>query len=248
MIILFSPSEGKKTGGDMLTCKEGTFLFDNLHVKRLEVLEKYNSIVTSKDEEAIKKLYGIKDPKKFTNFDKDIYSLPTMKVIERYDGVAFDYLDYNSLHVEEKTYIDNSVIIFSNLFGPVRAGDCGLPEYKLKQGESLEGFKPEAFYKEHFSKHLDDLINDEPFLDLRAGFYNKFYKPKGEYTTLKFLKEGKVVSHWAKAYRGLVLRALAKEGVSDMDAFMTLEIEGLHVKEIKKVKNNTEIVFEILST
>ena len=29
-----------------------------------------------------------------------------MKVIERYDGVAFDYLEYSTLKENEKLYID----------------------------------------------------------------------------------------------------------------------------------------------
>ncbi|MDX1294644.1 MAG: peroxide stress protein YaaA, partial [Sulfurimonadaceae bacterium] len=83
-------------------------------------------------------------------------------------------------------------------------------------------------------------------LDLRAGYYDKFYKPSQPFTTLKFIKGGKVVSHWAKAYRGTVLRQLALNSVDSLDDFMKLEIEGLMVKEIKKVKNKTEIVFDIV--
>ena len=246
MNILFSPSEGKKSGGSATpTCNNAHFLFDALHERRMEVLSRYNEVVTGSDEAAITKLYGIKDASKFSNYKKDIFTLPTMKVIERYDGVAFDYLDYNSLNREAKDYIDANVIIFSNLFGPLLAGDKGLIEYKLKQGESIAGFRAELFYKEHFSKALDEHLGDAPFLDLRAGFYNKFYKPSTPFTTLKFLKEGKVVSHWAKAYRGLVLKAIAQNGVATMEDFMQLDIENLHVKEILHKKLNTEIVFEI---
>ena len=246
MKILFSPSEGKKSGGTTtLTCNKAHYLFDALHDRRMEVLERYNAMVTSDDEAKIAKLYGIKDPAKFANFHKSLFELPTMKVIERYDGVAFEYLDYASLSQNEQRYIDSSVIIFSNLFGPLLAGDEGLPEYKLKQGESLDGFKPEKFYKEHFTQALNEYLGDEPFLDLRAGFYTKFYKPTTPHTTLKFLKGGKVVSHWAKAYRGLVLRAVAKANVQSIEEFMQLDIENLHVKEIVQKKLTTEIVFEI---
>ncbi|MCB4755324.1 MAG: YaaA family protein, partial [Sulfurovum sp.] len=82
-------------------------------------------------------------------------------------------------------------------------------------------------------------------LDLRAGFYDKFYRPTKPYTTLKFIKEGKVVSHWAKAYRGLVLREIAKTGVKCIDAFMRLPIEGLRINEIQIQKNRTEIIYDI---
>jgi cytoplasmic iron level regulating protein YaaA (DUF328/UPF0246 family) len=83
---------------------------------------------------------------------------------------------------------------------------------------------------------------------LRAGFYNKFYKPSSLYTTLKFIKDGKVVSHWAKAYRGIVLRELAKNNIRNMDEFMKMGIKGLSLKEIINKKIHTEIVYEIIDT
>ena len=46
-----------------------------------------------------------------------------MKSIQRYSGIAFDALCYESLNKEEQNYIDNNVIIFSNLFGPIKAND-----------------------------------------------------------------------------------------------------------------------------
>lgn len=82
-------------------------------------------------------------------------------------------------------------------------------------------------------------------MDLRAGYYDAFYEIKKPYTTLKFLKEGKVVSHWAKAYRGLVLRAAAQNNINSLEEFMRMEIETLIVKEILKKGLKTEIIYEI---
>jgi hypothetical protein len=62
---------------------------------------------------------------------------------------------------------------------------------------------------------------------------------------LKFLKNGKSVSHWAKAYRGIVLREIAKNNVDSLESFRALEIENLSVAEIKVIKNKTEIVYDI---
>jgi len=76
--------------------------------------------------------------------------------------------------------------IFSNLFAPILAGDFGVPEYKLKQSEKIGGFAPEIFYKKYFSKSMDKILNVKVYLDLRAEFYTKFYKPSSEYVTLKF--------------------------------------------------------------
>jgi len=92
---------------------------------------------------------------------------------------------------------------------------------------------------------MEVYLGDDEILDLRAGFYDKFYKPHKNYTTLKFIKDGKVVSHWAKAYRGIVLREIAKAGVETLEEFMKLPIEGLSIQEIQTKKNKTEIIYEI---
>jgi len=245
MKILFSPAETKKSGGIDGKITKESFLFPDLFDYRKEVLDRYNQYVSSSSDEQLSKLFGIKDYAKFEKYKLDIYKQPLLKVIERYDGVAFDYLGYSALDKDAKNYIDQNTVIFSNLFGPVLAGDFGIPEYKLKQGEKIDGFAPEIFYKKYFSKVLDEFLGNEPYLDLRAGFYNKFYKPNSEYVTLKFLKNGKVVSHWAKAYRGLILKSIAENNIQSIDEFMKMEIENLSIKEILKKSLHTEIIFNI---
>ena len=141
-----------------------------------------------------------------------------------------------------------NVIIFSNLFGPILAGDSGIPEYKLKQGEALGELKLEKYYKEFFSDAIDEYLKDEEIIDLRAGFYEKFYKINKPYITMKFLKDGKVISHWAKAYRGLILKAIAYHDIQSIDELMMMEVENLSIKEIKKIGLKTEIVYEIKSS
>lgn len=245
MKILFSPAETKKSGGVSGIISNKCFLLPELFEFRKEVLDRYQGYVSSATDEELSKFFGIKDYAKFEKYKADIYNQPLMKVIERYNGVAFDYLEYSSLDDAEKQYIDQNTVIFSNLFGPILAGNIGLPEYKLKQGEKIGDFTPEIFYKKHFSNSLDKMLGDEPYLDLRAGFYNKFYKPSSQYVTLKFLKDNKVVSHWAKAYRGLVLKEMAQNKIQSIDEFMKMEIENLSVQEIIKKGIHTEIVFNI---
>ncbi|WP_268245936.1 peroxide stress protein YaaA [Candidatus Sulfurimonas baltica] len=120
-----------------------------------------------------------------------------------------------------------------------------MANYKVKQGNDIGKFVPDKFYKDRFSYQLDLYLGKSEILDLRAGYYDKFYKVTKPYTTLKFLKDGKTVSHWAKAYRGLVLRAVAQNNINSMKEFMAMEIEGLSVAEIVVVKNKTEIVYNI---
>jgi len=245
MKILFSPSEAKFSGGDDTKIDQDSFLFKELFDKRVEFLTHYNNYIKSASQDELKKLFGIKKEELIKRYNIDIFSSPIKRAIERYDGVAYDHLDLKSLNDKAKSYIYENTIIFSNLYGPIRAGDIGIVEYKLKQGESVEDIKPEQFYKKYFSDTLDNFLEDEDILDLRAGFYDKFYKPKKSYTTLKFLKNNKVVSHWAKAYRGMILRELAINSICSLEEFMNLDIKDLQIKDIQIKANHRQIVYEI---
>jgi len=243
MKILLAPSETKKSGG-ALCFNPNSLLFKELSPYRLKLLHSYMNVLQQGDMQILSKMFGIKKEADILKYKKDIIHELTMKAIERYTGVAFDYLGYEELDTQAQTYIDNNVILFSNLFGPIRSSDK-IPEYKLKQGEAVAEIKTEKFYHEHAAPLMDEYLKDEEILDLRAGFYNKFYKPTMPYTTLKFIKNGKVVSHWAKAYRGIVLREIAKNNIQSIDTFMQMEIEGLAIKEIIQKKIHTEVIYDI---
>lgn len=238
--ILFSPSEGKNSGGSQE--KRALFGAEN---SRYKILDTYNAIALSRNEDQIKNLFGIK---KFTDcvpYMNDLFNSPLMCAIQRYQGVAYDYLEYNTLNEMAQTYLKSNTIIFSNLYGPILGGDT-IANYKVKQGNNIGEVVPDKFYKERFTYQLDLYLAKDEILDLRAGYYDKFYKVTKPYTTLKFLKNAKAVSHWAKAYRGKVLRELAKHSISSMEEFMALKIDTLQLQEIKVTKNKTEIIYNIL--
>ena len=191
------------------------------------------------------RVFGVKKDEVINQYKKDIFTMPTMKAMQRYEGVAFDYLEYEKLNVIEQNYIDENVLIFSNIFGPISASDL-IPDYKLKQGETFDDLKIEKFYHDNFSQKVDEYLQNDDIIELRAGFYEKFYQIKTPYTTMKFIKDGKVVSHWAKAYRGTILKLLAKNSIKTIEELMNMQIENLKIEEIKKQKNKTEIVYSIL--
>jgi len=238
--ILFSPSEGKNSNGNS-TKKD---IFGALRARE-EILQTYNEIILSQDEEAIKKLFGFKKFSECKPYICDIFNSPLLPAIERYKGVAYEYLKYRELQPEAQKFLQENTLIFSNLYGPLLGGDP-IANYKVKQGNNIATIAPEKFYKERFSYQIDLFLHSHEVLDLRAGYYDKFYKNTKSYTTLKFLKNGKTVSHWAKAYRGIVLREIAKHNIQSMQEFMQLEIKGLSVAEIKVIKNKTEIIYNII--
>ena len=237
--ILFSPAEGKNSGGT-----EDTKELLGSNKARYDILNEYNTIIKQNDEEEIKKLFGIKKFSDCEPYINDVFDSPLMCAIERYQGVAYNYLEYKTLDEKAKEYLKKNTIIFSNLYGAILGGDT-IANYKVKQGNDIGSIIPDKFYKDRFTYQLDLYLNSDEILDLRAGYYDKFYKVTKPYVTLKFLKNGKTVSHWAKAYRGLVLKALAENQINSIDEFKSLEIDGLDVKEIRIIKNKTEIIYNI---
>lgn len=262
MKILFSPSEAKKIISntsdtkntqldsilqksqqnnfdflDALPCK-GKILRENLH--------KYIKILRDQDEE-VSKLFGIKNlnsPKTLDELALCVQiadCLPTKTLaIELYDGIAYKALQFDSLNPLAKNYILNNVFIFSNLFGMVRASDV-LPFYKCNQNYKNKDFSLLRLYKE-LRPQIDELLSNEEVLDLRAQIYIKAYEVKNKCTKIEFIKNNKKVSHYAKHYRGLYLRAIS---LSPNAPFESLKIQGLTLKDKTNHHNTATLIYEI---
>jgi len=91
---------------------------------------------------------------------------------------------------------------------------------------------------------LDDVMGDE-ILDLSAAYYTKYYKPSSNVITYKFLKNGKVVSHWAKHYRGEMVRQIALNNIINFNDLLSHKFENLELIEIQEKKNVKTIIMEI---
>ena len=134
-------------------------------------------------------------------------------------------------------------MIYSNLFGVVLASDH-IPDYKFKQGSVLPNLNTEKYYATHLKPLLDNYLGDE-VLDLSAGYYLKFYKPKANVITYKFLKDGKVVSHFAKHYRGELVKQIALNNISSFAELMNFKFHNLTLLEIQQKGNVKTIIMEI---
>ena len=244
MKILFSPSEAKSALSTGLAINEKSFVFENLYDKRAEILKRYDDFLKIADVNQISKLFGIKNLKDGDELRQSIFYKGVAKAVLRYDGVAYRHLAYKTLPAEAKKFIDENTMIFSNLFGPILAKNP-LPEYKLKQGEKISGLNIENFYKKEFGDAIDKWLGDDDIIDLRAEFYEKFYNIKRPYTTFKFVKKGKAISHYAKAYRGAVWRLIALKTPKTADEIGKIKMENLRLIDVKKIGPKSEILLEI---
>jgi uncharacterized protein len=244
MKILLAPAEIKLNGGNNPPLCQNNFSFDPLYSSRLKAIKHYEKFLSTHTLEELSLWFGIKRLDEVKRYSDSILNKPTMKAIQRYTGVAFDALDYNSLDIKTQNYIDENVIIFSNLFGACKALDF-IPDYKYKQGAKLPNFDIEKFYKKELKESLDNFLGDE-VIDIRAGYYDKYYKPISPTIRYKFLKDKKVVSHWAKFYRGKLLQHIALNNIQNFTQLMNLEIPNLKLIEIQEKKNLKTFIMEII--
>jgi cytoplasmic iron level regulating protein YaaA (DUF328/UPF0246 family) len=237
MKILLAPAETKIEGGENLPLQKDIFFYSD------EIIEAYEKYIESASVEELSLWFGLKKISEVEKYKRSIKDLPTTKAIKRYTGVAFEALDYNSLDKNSQNYIDTNVMLYSNLFGILKASDS-IPEYKFKQGAILPTINQEKYYKEHLKEKLDEYLDDE-VLDLSAGYYQKYYKPTQNVITFKFLKDGKVVSHWAKHYRGEMVKQIAIHKIESFCELMNFKFDGLKLQEIQEKKNVKTIIMAI---
>lgn len=236
MTILLAPSETKNENGN--TAFDLNRLSFSNTINRKELIKKYEKTLSEKKD--LQKLFSTKkDIEKHIDLYKAQKILPAIK---RYTGVAYDHLNYDSLNDRQKEFVQDHTLIFSNLYGVLRPQD-EIPYYKLKQGSKLEDVTIHAYYKKQL-EFLNDL--DDEWLNLSANYYEKFFTPKQNHYDIKFLKGGKVVSHWAKAYRGLVLRECAIHNIDSIEKLLNHEFQGIKLINVESADKKSTLVYEVL--
>ena len=260
MWILFSPSEKKCLTHTNATPPKEAFHQNFICSPLGEILQAYVQYLQHASHTQLQKLFGTKTlPLNALSLAQNLLYSPLLDSIERYVGVAFEALDYANLDDKAKTYLKAHLVIFSNLFGPLRATDK-IPYYDLKQGEGFcyktLCFSTKDLYRENSAKiweflntnHLESL----EFLDLRAGFYQKCFplnpmplQGKNLHIIIpSFVKSGKTLSHYAKFYRGILLRNCAKLGILNLQNLLEVEILGLTLSDKNTIhEGNTTQTF-----
>ncbi|RYJ05086.1 MAG: peroxide stress protein YaaA, partial [Actinomycetales bacterium] len=153
--------------------------------------------------------------------DARLLELPCAPAGDVYTGVLFGELDLPSLDPETRARADETLVVASALFGLVRAGDP-IPAYRLSGTVSLPRLGAVAGrWRPVLPKVLDEAVGDGLLVDLRSGTYVQLGKPSPSLAprtaSVRVLHESggvrKIVSHFNKATKGRLVRALITEGV-----------------------------------
>jgi cytoplasmic iron level regulating protein YaaA (DUF328/UPF0246 family) len=139
---------------------------------------------------------------------RDAAALPAGRI---YTGVLYDALDLGSLDAAAKRRAGRQLLIFSGLWGVVGLADR-IPPYRCAIGVRLPGVGPlAAHWKAALGAPLDELAGDGLVLDLRSSAYAPMWTPRNA-VTVRVLHGGKIVSHFNKATKGRMVRALLGAG------------------------------------
>jgi cytoplasmic iron level regulating protein YaaA (DUF328/UPF0246 family) len=138
-----------------------------------------------------------------------LFESPTMPALLRYTGVLYDALGFGSFSRAQQRRAGGRLAVASALFGVVRAGDP-IPAYRCSGDSALPGIGSLA---QVWRPVLEPaLASDELVVDLRSGAYANLAKlPAAVTVRVVTERAGKriSVSHFNKAYKGQLARALA---------------------------------------
>lgn len=212
VIVLLPPSETKRAGGDGPALR-----LDRLHAQELGALreELVDDLVSlAADPQACRAALGLSATQD-AEIDRNavLRTSPTFPAIHRYTGVLYDALDVDSLTGAAAARARNRLAIGSALFGLLRADDR-IPAYRLSAGSKLPG-RPAlpARWRPVLEPVLADLAGRELVVDLRSGAYAGLGRlPAAVHVdVVGEHADGRrtVVSHFNKAHKGRLARALA---------------------------------------
>jgi hypothetical protein len=150
--------------------------------------------------------------------NRELRSAPAGMAAQVYTGVLYDSLDLPSL--QHRGVTTDGVLIFSGLWGVLRPGDR-IPHYRCSAGVKLPAVgSVSAAWRTALRVPLAAHVGDQLVVDLRSGAYAGLWAPGANAVTVRVLHERvadgtvrrAVVSHFNKATKGRLTRALLESG------------------------------------
>ncbi|MEH3139933.1 MAG: peroxide stress protein YaaA [Mycobacterium kyogaense] len=221
MIVLLPPSETKRGGGDGPALSLDAMSSPALHPVRAELLDEL--VALAADPAGSRTALGL-SASQDSEIERNaaLWSASTMPALHRYTGVLYDALDITSLRGASASRAASRLMVVSALFGVVRADDL-IPAYRLSAGSKLPG-RPTlaAVWRPVLEPVLAELADGDLIVDLRSGAYANLGKAPGAVTVDVVAERDdghrSVVSHFNKAHKGRLARALATSRSDPADA------------------------------
>lgn len=220
MLILLPPSEGKTAARRGKPLDLASLGHPALTPARERVLDALVTLCEGEPAAAARVLGLGATQLDLVEQDAALRTAPTARADRVYTGVLYDALDLPTLSAAAKRRAATRVAVTSSLFGLVHPGDR-IPAYRLSGDVTLPGLGPVAgVWREALPAAATAAVGRGLLVDLRSGMYGAFWRPEGDVArrtaTVRVLHEQngrrKVVSHFNKATKGRITRALLEDG------------------------------------
>ncbi|MGZ5399388.1 MAG: YaaA family protein [Nocardioides sp.] len=250
MLILLPPSEGKTAPARGKALDLSMLSHPVLTDVRRRVVEALGAVSARED---AADLLGIGH----TQLDllarnRVLETAPTARADRVYTGVLYDSLGFESLSPEARRRSATRVAVTSSVFGLVRPTDR-IPAYRLSGDTTLPGLGPVAgVWRDVLGDAVRESLGDGLLVDLRSGTYAAFWRPPADLAprvaTVRVLHEShgsrSVVSHFNKATKGRIVRALLEDGRNPRTPAAlagVLRELGWHVEEATPGRRGTQL-------
>lgn len=218
MLIFLPPSEGKAFPAAGPPVDLGSLALPELAPVRTELIGALEELASGPVAAALQALGLSERQAGELAGDRELLSAPAGLAADVYTGVLYDALDLPGLR--RRGVATDHVLISSGLWGVLRPGDR-IPRYRCPAGAKLPGVGPvSAAWRKALRAPLAAHVGDRLVVDLRSGAYASMWAPGGNAVTVRVLHERlsrgvvtrSVVSHFNKATKGRLARALLESG------------------------------------
>ena len=245
MIVLLPPSETKRAGGDGPALDLSSLTWPELGPVRAELVNELVELAA--DPPACRQALGISAAQD-SEIERNaaLRAGPTLPALRRYTGVLYDALDVESLRGSEATRAGARLAVGSALFGLLRAEDR-IPAYRLSAISKLPGRPGLATrWRPVLEPVLAELAQRELVVDLRSGAYVGLGRLAAavRVDVVAEQPDGRrsVVSHFNKAHKGRLARALAAGRSEPDDAAGVAAVASRAGMQVERDGNRLTVV------
>jgi uncharacterized protein len=245
VIVLVPPSETKRVGGDGPPLRLEGLGSPELGPLRTALIDELVELAA--DRSACRRALGI-SASQDVEIERNaaLRHAATLPAIDRYTGVLYDALDVDSLRGAAAARARARLAVGSALFGLLRAEDA-VPAYRLSATSKLPG-QPTlaARWRPLLEPVLAQISASELVVDLRSGSYAALGRlPNAvRVEVLAEHSDGKrtVVSHFNKAHKGRLARALAATRSEPDDAATVAAVARRAGLRVERSGSNLTVV------
>jgi cytoplasmic iron level regulating protein YaaA (DUF328/UPF0246 family) len=218
VLILVPPSETKAFPAEAPPVELGSLALPELAPVRARLVKALARLARGRAPAALEALGLSPGQSGELAGNRDLLSAPAGVAAEVYTGVLYDALDLPDLH--RRGITTDQVLIFSGLWGVLRPGDR-IPRYRCPAGAKLPAVGPVSVaWRKALRAPLAGRAGDRLVVDLRSSAYASLWAPGANAVTVRVLHEREsggvvrrsVVSHFNKATKGRLTRALLESG------------------------------------